>query len=84
MRNTIATDVPSSRIPSLADAVQAADMSRLERVVLQPPMVTAEEDPVAGYILIPDVRAIRALVDDILDDSVGRDATAPSILSEEH
>ena len=77
VRNTIATDVPSSRIPMLADAVQAADMSRLERVIIQPPLVTPEEIAVHGYVLHPDVKAIRALVDDILDEREAQGSSAP-------
>lgn len=84
VRNTIATDVPSSRIPELADAVQAADMSRLEGVVIQPPLVTAEEIPVAGYVLHPDLKAIRTLVADILGDADDRSSAAPPGLNVEH
>jgi polyisoprenyl-teichoic acid--peptidoglycan teichoic acid transferase len=83
VRNTIATDVPSSRIPTLADAVQTADMSRLERVVIQPPLVTPEEIPVHGYVLHPDVDAIRDLVDDILGEPDDRTSSGPSWLGGE-
>jgi LCP family protein required for cell wall assembly len=83
VRNTIATDVPSSRIPQLADAVQAADMSLLEGVVIQPPLVTAEEIPVAGYVLHPDLAAIRALVADILGEPDDRSSAAPPGLRDE-
>ncbi len=37
VKKTIATDVPSDRIAELAQAVQQADMSQLQRIVLQPP-----------------------------------------------
>jgi polyisoprenyl-teichoic acid--peptidoglycan teichoic acid transferase len=84
VRNTIATDVPSSRIPQLADAVQVADMSLLERVVIQPPLVTPEEDPVAGYILHPNVAAIRAVVADIFGESDDRSSAVPPGLGDEH
>jgi LCP family protein required for cell wall assembly len=83
VRNTIATDVPSLRIPQLAEAVQAADMSRLQRVVIQPPLVTPEEIPVAGYVLHPDLVAIRALVADIVADADERSSAAPPGLTEE-
>jgi LCP family protein required for cell wall assembly len=75
VRNTIATDVPSSRIPVLAQAVQDADLSRLERAVIQPPLATPVEDPVEGYLLYPDLDAIRALVDALIR---GDDLSSPS------
>ena len=62
VKNTIATDVPSDRIAELAQAVQGADMSQLQRIVLQPPdFMTADPFSSAGYILIPDLEAIRAI-----------------------
>ena len=30
-------------------------MSLLEHAVIQPPLVTPDEDPVAGYVLRPDL-----------------------------
>jgi LCP family protein required for cell wall assembly len=83
VRNTIATDVPSSRIPQLADAIEAADMSRLERLVIQPPLVTAEEIPVTGYVLHPDVAAIRELVADIIGESDRSSAEHPGLRDEQ-
>ena len=62
VKNTIATDVPSDRIAALAQAVQSADMSRLQRIVLQPPLyLQADPFSSAGYILIPNLLAIRAI-----------------------
>ena len=67
VKNTIATDVPSGRLAELAAAVQEADMSRLQRIVLRPPEYM-RVDPFsrAGYILIPDLRAIRAIGQQVL------------------
>jgi LCP family protein required for cell wall assembly len=62
VKNTISTDVPSARLAELANAVQGADMSRLQRVVLQPPeYMRADPFSKAGYILVPDLEAIHAL-----------------------
>lgn len=62
VKNTIATDVPSDRISVLAQAVQGADMSELQRIVLQPPRyMTVDAYSSAGYILIPDLDAIRVI-----------------------
>jgi LCP family protein required for cell wall assembly len=66
VKNTISTDIPSARIPSLARAVQEDDVSSLQRAVIQPPLVVPEEHPVAGYILRPDFEAILDLADDLL------------------
>jgi LCP family protein required for cell wall assembly len=67
VKNTISTDVPSARLAELANAVQEADMSRLQRVVLQPPeYMHADPYSKAGYVLIPDLEAIYALGELIL------------------
>lgn len=76
VKNTISTDIPSSRFPQLAQAVQDADMSRLQRAVIQPPLAVPETDPVEGYILHPDTAAIQALVAELLDEA--EVITAPS------
>jgi LCP family protein required for cell wall assembly len=63
VKDSLATDVPGEEISDLAQAVQAADVSQLRRLVLQPPdhmRVNAHSS--AGYILIPDLDAIRAAV----------------------
>jgi LCP family protein required for cell wall assembly len=76
VKNTIATDVPSDRIAQLAQAVQDADMSQLQRIVLQPPVyMSVDAHSPAGYILIPDLAAIRAIGEQLLAGS----APAPSI-----
>lgn len=62
VRDNVATDIPSSRIPDLAAEATEADLGGLERVVLTPPRyVTVEPNSAAGYILIPDLDAIRRL-----------------------
>ncbi len=62
VKSTIATDIPAERIAELAQAVQRADISHLERIVLQPPeYMRADPFSKAGYILIPNLDAIRAI-----------------------
>ena len=62
VKSTIATDIPADRIAELAQAVQRADVSKLERIVLQPPdYMRADPFSSAGYILIPNLEAIRAI-----------------------
>jgi len=75
VKNTIATDVPSGRLAELAQAVQGADMSQLKRIVLQPPeYMRADPFSSAGYILIPDLDAIRAIGEQLL----GGETATPS------
>ncbi len=75
VKNTIATDIPSNRIPALAQAVQDTDTSQLARAVIQPPLVQPENHPTAGYILHPDLDAILALVEDVV---AGRPIPTPT------
>jgi hypothetical protein len=70
VRDNVATDIPSRRIPEVAAAAQDADLRGMERVVLAPPeYVTPEPDSVAGYILHPHFDAIRALGERIFGDT---------------
>jgi LCP family protein required for cell wall assembly len=67
VKSTIASDVPSEQLPLLAQAVQDADMSRLQRIVLQPPdYMSVNAHSAAGYILVPDLDAIRAVGEQLL------------------
>jgi polyisoprenyl-teichoic acid--peptidoglycan teichoic acid transferase len=62
VRDNVATDIPSGRIPDIASEIQDADLGDLEQVVLSPPdYVVAQSDPVAGYILLPIFDAISDL-----------------------
>ena len=66
VRDNVATDIPSGRLPDLAAEATEADLGDLERVVLSPPeFVTVEPFSAAGYILHPDLEAIRELGDEI-------------------
>ena len=66
IRDNMATDIPSGRMSALAAEGQDADLGGLERVVLAPPeFVTPEPFSAAGYILHPDLDAIRDLGDRI-------------------
>lgn len=67
VKSTISTDIPSERLSGLAAAVQDADMGHLRRIVLQPPThMTANPNSAAGYILIPNLDAIRAVGEELL------------------
>ena len=71
VRDNVATDIPSNRIPTIASEIQEADLGDLEQVVLGPPeYVVAQSDAVAGYILLPIFDAIRDLGERIFPDLV--------------
>jgi LCP family protein required for cell wall assembly len=62
VKNTISTDVPSDQIPVLAQAIQDANTSNVERAVIQPPTyVTPATGPGGAYILVPNFKAILEL-----------------------
>ena len=63
VRDNVATDIPSGRFPALAEEVQDAELATLERHVLTPDEGYVVVDPAsaAGYVLYPDLEAIREL-----------------------
>ena len=72
VQNTIATDIPSERMPALAEALERADISATERAVLEPPnYVTPATGPGGAYILVPDLTAIRRLGQELLSSGDG-------------
>jgi len=61
VKASLVTDIPSARLPRLAQALQEAD-DEVERFVLTPPeYVTVEPFSAVGYILHPDLEAIERL-----------------------
>jgi hypothetical protein len=62
-KRNVATDIPSARLSAIAAAVEDADLRRVERVVLTPEDGYVVVDPfsAAGYVLHPNLEAIRAL-----------------------
>ncbi len=63
VRDNVSTDIPSSKIPEIASASQDADLLNIERVVLTPDdgYVTVDPNSSAGYVLYPNLDAIRLL-----------------------
>jgi len=79
IRDNVATDIPSGRIPGLAAEVQDADLRGLKRVVLTPPdYVTVEPNSAAGYILLPNFEAILELGDRVFGGPDTDDRPSPS------
>lgn len=61
VKASLVTDIPTERFPGLVEVVENADED-IERVVLAPPnYVSPEPFSSAGYILHPDLAAIRRL-----------------------
>ena len=80
VRDNVATDVPSGRIPDLAAEVQNADLGDLEQVVLGPPdYVLVDPNTAAGYILHPILDEIRQLGERIFGTGVAEDRPSPSL-----
>ena len=78
VKNTITTDVPSVRLAELAQAVQGADMSQLRRIVLQPPdYMHADPYSSAGYVLIPNLDAIRAIGEQLIGGASPEPSVSP-------
>ncbi|MEK6192272.1 MAG: LCP family protein [Chloroflexota bacterium] len=62
VRDNLTTDIPSARIGDLAAEAHEADLGSIKRIVLKPPeFVTPEPFSVFGYILHPNLDAIRDL-----------------------
>lgn len=73
VRDNVATDIPSQRIPGVAAAGQEADLRNIRQVVLTPDegYVFVDADSAAGYILIPNLDSIRSLGEDVFGGSTG-------------
>lgn len=79
VKDNVATDIPSDQLPLLAGKAIEADLGTLERFVLKPPQhVTALSDPVAGYILLPNLEAILALADRVFNTTTADAPAGPA------
>jgi LCP family protein required for cell wall assembly len=72
VRDNVATDVPAGRFPDLAAEVQDAELATLERHVLTPDDGYVVVDPAsaAGYVLYPNLAAIRELGQRVFEPEV--------------
>jgi hypothetical protein len=60
--DSVATDIPVELMPHVARALLDADLSEIERLVIQPPLVQPGILTDGTFILTPDIDAIRAAV----------------------
>jgi polyisoprenyl-teichoic acid--peptidoglycan teichoic acid transferase len=74
VKGNVATDIPSGRFADIAAEVADANLGRTQREVLTPDggYVTVGEDPVAGYVLHPNLDAIRELAARLFGISTAR------------
>jgi len=76
--SSVVTDIPTERMPDLALAVDSSDFANLERVVLKPPTyMTANPNSSAGYILIPNLEAIRSVAQSLLAPTAPEPSPTP-------
>ena len=64
---SVATDIPSSEMPVIADAVQRSNVDAIERVVLEAPYHMTEGRWNGQFIYVPNIPAIRAVAADLFD-----------------
>ena len=70
MANSVQTDMPVDKAIALARALDKMDLNNIARVVIDPKMGRVElDDPVLGYILIPDVTKLRAAASAVFADA---------------
>jgi LCP family protein required for cell wall assembly len=61
---SLETDVPIDELPTLIELARRAQDAEVERILIEPPLITFEGDrgDGRGYVLEPDVEAIRAAI----------------------
>jgi LCP family protein required for cell wall assembly len=68
--DSLETDLPWDQLPTLLEVAQRAKDARVDHLVIQPPLIVYAGDSGdgRGYILVPDVEAIRAEVQDLIGE----------------
>jgi len=69
--DSVATDVPVELLPHLARGMLDANLSDIQRLVIDRPLVQSDTLTDGTYVLVPDVEAIRAAVHAILTEEAG-------------
>jgi polyisoprenyl-teichoic acid--peptidoglycan teichoic acid transferase len=74
VKGNVATDIPADRFDDIAAEVADANLGGVHRAVLTPDdgYVTVSQDPIAGYILVPNFDAIRDLASRLFGVSTAR------------
>ena len=68
--DSLETDLPLDELPTLLELARRAGDADVEELVIQPPLIVFEGDrgDGRGYVLEPDVEAIRAEVQELIGD----------------
>ena len=68
--DSLETDLPIEDLATLLEVASRATDAELNNLVIEPPLITFEGDRKdgRGYILEPDVEAIRAEVSELIGD----------------
>jgi LCP family protein required for cell wall assembly len=68
--DSLETDLPLEELPTLLELAERAGGADVSNLVIQPPLIVSEGDvgDGRGYILIPDVEAIRAEVQELIGE----------------
>jgi LCP family protein required for cell wall assembly len=69
--DSVASDIPVEHMQYLARLLEKADMSSVERLVIQYPLAYADNLTDGTYILVPDIEAIQAAVESMLSTDSG-------------
>lgn len=66
--DSLETDLPLDELPTLLELAKRAADAEISNLVIEPPLIVSEGDigDGRGYILIPDVEAIRAEVQELI------------------
>jgi LCP family protein required for cell wall assembly len=75
--DSVASDIPVELMPHIAEALLDADLSDLERIVIQPPLVRPDVLTDGTFVLVPDIPAIQAAVEAMVTEQ-----TAPVLPSD--
>jgi polyisoprenyl-teichoic acid--peptidoglycan teichoic acid transferase len=68
--DSLETDLPLDELPTLIELATRAADADVSELVIQPPLIVAEGDQGdgRGYILVPDIEAIRAEVQELIGE----------------
>ena len=68
--DSLETDLPLGQLPTLVELARRATDAEVNEIVIQPPLITFEGDrgDGRGYVLEPDVEAIRDTVQATIGD----------------
>ena len=68
--DSLETDVPLDELPTLIELARRAADAEVERLLIEPPLITFEGDrgDGRGYVLEPDIEAIRAEVQGLIGE----------------